>query len=450
MTHTAPSEALQPSAMAAVAEPLMLSADASASIGSRFRQAATWAIVGAVASRGLNMAAWFACARILGKSAFGHLGIVQSTTGALGVVSGLGLGLTATKYIAELRVVAPQRAGRILGLGHIVALLAGAVIALALLLGAPFLAARTLGDASLKTPLRLGAGLVLFGALNGFQTGALVGFEAFRTLAHVGFWTSVLALPCIAGGSHFFGVNGAVGGCVLALAICSVANQGALRQQCARSGVAVSIRGCASELPMLLQFSLPALLGSALVSPAMWLCDTWLVHQRDGFAQLGLYAAADRWRLAILFIPASMAGPMLSMLANFRGAADSGGYRKMFRLNLRVTLGSVAVLAILGISLAPELMRFFGSAYQAGSTVLAILAVSAVAEAANTFLGQRLVTRSMWTRFRFDLLLVAILLTTAFFLIPRWQSVGLAAAYALAFLVTSLSIAAFDWNEKRI
>ena len=434
--------------MAAMAEPLMLSADASATIGSRFRQAATWAIVGAVASRGLNMAAWFVCARVLGKSAFGHLSIVQSTTGALGIVSGLGLGLTATKYIAELRLVSPQRAGRILGLGYVTALVAGTLIALVLLLAAPFLAARTLGDTSLKIPLRLGAGLVLFGALNGFQTGALVGFEAFRTLARVGLWTSVLALPCIAGGSWLFGVNGAVGGSVLALAICSVANQAALRQQCARSGVPISIKGCASELPVILQFSLPALLGSAMVSPAMWLCDTWLVHQHDGFAQLGLYGAADRWRLAILFLPASLAGPMLSMLANLKGSADLRGYRRIFRLNILVTVGSAAVLAVFAIVLAPQLMRLFGGGYQAGSTVLAVLAISAVAEAANTFLGQRLVTRSMWTRFRYDLLLVAILLTAAFFLIPRWRSVGLAAAYALAFLITSLSMTVFGWNKE--
>lgn len=434
--------------MAAMAEPLMLSSDASANLGARFRQAAVWAILGAVGSRALNMVAWFGCARILGKDAFGHLSIVQSTTGALGVVSGMGLGLTATKYIAELRVAAPERAGRILGLGHIIALTAGSAIALFLLVGAPVLARNTLGDAGLTAPLRLGAGLVFFGALNGFQTGALVGFEAFRTLARVGFWTSILSLPCIAGGSWLFGVDGAVGGCVLALAICSLANQAALRQQCARSGVPITLRGCGVELPIILQFSLPALLGSALVSPAMWLCDTWLVHQRDGFAQLGLYGAADRWRLAILFLPASMAGPMLSMLANLKGAADPRGYRRIFRMNIAITLGSVAVLALLAVLLAPKLMHLFGGAYQAGSLVLSVLAVSAVAEAANTFLGQRLVTRSMWARFRFDVLLVAILLTAGFFLIPRWRSVGLAAAYALAFVIVSLGMTVFDWNRE--
>lgn len=418
--------------------------DAPALLTSRFRDAALWALVGAGASRALNMGAWFVCARVLGKEAFGHFSIVQSTSGALGVVSGLGLGLTATRYVAEWRKHQPARAGRVLALGYMLSITAGLLIATALMAAAPFLALHTLGDGALTTPLRLSTGLVFFGALNGFQTGALVGFEALRSLALAGFWSSLLSLPVIGMASSLHGVNGAVSGFVFLLAATAIACHLALKRECRRSGISLRLTGCLREFPLLLHFSLPALMGSALLSPAMWLCDTWLVHQHEGFVQLGLYGVADRWRLLILFLPASLAAPVLSLLASLQGAADHRGYRRIFRLNLLVILSSVVFLSLLAITFAPLLMRLFGRGYQGGAPILSILAFSAIAETANTFLGQRLVTRSMWTRFRFDALLVTTLVSTAWFLIPHFRAAGLAAAYASAFLVASLCLLTFE------
>src|ERR1022692_3038167 len=43
--------------------------------------------------------------------------MIQSTVGMLGIFAGLGLGITATKYVAELRSHDPERAGRIIALG---------------------------------------------------------------------------------------------------------------------------------------------------------------------------------------------------------------------------------------------------------------------------------------------------------------------------------------------
>ncbi len=53
---------------------------------------------------------------MLGKEEFGKLGIVQSTVGMFQVFAGFGLGLTATKYVAEFRDSDPAKTGRIIGL----------------------------------------------------------------------------------------------------------------------------------------------------------------------------------------------------------------------------------------------------------------------------------------------------------------------------------------------
>ena len=57
------------------------------------------------------LAGGFAGVRVVpGQEGFGALGMIQSTAGMLGVLAGLGLGITATKYVSELRRLDPLRA----------------------------------------------------------------------------------------------------------------------------------------------------------------------------------------------------------------------------------------------------------------------------------------------------------------------------------------------------
>ena len=72
-------------------------------IGYRLARGTFWSLAGAVVSRLLGLASFVIVARILGKSGYGHFGIIQSTVGMFGVFAGFGLGQTSTKYVAELR-----------------------------------------------------------------------------------------------------------------------------------------------------------------------------------------------------------------------------------------------------------------------------------------------------------------------------------------------------------
>src|ERR1035437_1760311 len=148
------------------------------SLRGRFARGAVWSLIGAVISQGSNLAASVITARLLGREQFGEYGMIQSTVGMLGVFAGLGLGVTATKYVAEFRTLNPERAGRIIALGCAVAIVLGGLLALCLLAYAPVLAAKTLHAPGLADELRIASLLLFFNALNGAQTGALSGLEA--------------------------------------------------------------------------------------------------------------------------------------------------------------------------------------------------------------------------------------------------------------------------------
>jgi O-antigen/teichoic acid export membrane protein len=115
------------------------SSQALPSLRARFARGAFWSLLGMGIAQGLALVAAIITARLLGKVAFGEFGMVTGTVGAFGILAGLGLGLTATKYVAEHRSTDPVRAGRILGLSTQVAAVSGGTVALVLFLLAPWM-----------------------------------------------------------------------------------------------------------------------------------------------------------------------------------------------------------------------------------------------------------------------------------------------------------------------
>jgi O-antigen/teichoic acid export membrane protein len=416
-------------------------------VGGRLASGVAWSLGGAVVSRALNLAASVACARLMGRAAFGEFGMVMGTVNALGAFSTLGLGVTATRWVAELRDRDPARVARVLRLSSRAALLSGALVAGALALLAPVLAARLLDAPRLGGPLVLGAALVLLNAVVSFQNGALAGFEAFPAIARIGFASGAAALPLIAVGAWRGGVEGAVLGTALALLANAALNVRAL--SVLRRGLAEPPAGTSSagEARILWGFGLPSFLATLAVAPALWSCTALLARQPGGYEALALYAAADRWRLALLFVPTTVFRAVLPLLSNLRGVADQTGYHKVNRANLVLTLLLVAAPAAALALLAAPVMTGFGPGFRVGWPVLAVLAVGTVPEALNTVFGYPLVVGDrMWTRLGFDVVLAVALAGLGLVLVPRLGALGLAFAYVGAFTGTSLGLYLLTWR----
>jgi O-antigen/teichoic acid export membrane protein len=410
----------------------------------RFKAGAFWSVTGGIFSRGSVLAASVLCARLLGTTGFGQLGMIQSTAGMFGIFAGLGLGLTATKYVAEYRAKDPDRAGRILALSAVVAVISGALMTGALILGSSYLARRTLGAPNLAGPLAIGSGLVMFGSLNGAQTGALTGLEAFQTIAQVNLWTGLATLILVTSGTLYGGLRGAVWGLVAAIALNWLLNNMAIRRECARAQISYHFASCAKEWRILHRFSLPAFLASVVVGPAMWVCNTLLVNRPGGYADMGLYSAADKWRLLILFVPTTVAGMALPMLSNLHGEGDPVGYSKVSDANLLANLGLTILPAAAIAICAVPILSVYGSTYRAGCPILVILAFSAVPEALNNVFGYVAISKGLiWWRLAFDVLLAGTLVAFSWWAIPRWGAMGLAGGYALAFSVVSAGLFLF-------
>ncbi|MCL5281662.1 MAG: oligosaccharide flippase family protein, partial [Planctomycetes bacterium] len=160
-------------------------------LGYRLARGTVWSTAGAVTARGLSLLSSIVIAHLLSQVGFGELGILYSTVALFQVFAGFGLGVTATKYVAEHRHSDPAKAGRIIAMAWLVTVATGASCAVLLAVLAPWLAAHTLAAPHLSRPLRITAIALFLTAVNSAQAGALSGFEAFKSIARLNVITGV-------------------------------------------------------------------------------------------------------------------------------------------------------------------------------------------------------------------------------------------------------------------
>jgi O-antigen/teichoic acid export membrane protein len=416
----------------------------------RFARGAVWSLVGALLSQGANLAASIVTGRFLGPEGFGKYGIIQSTVGMLGVFAGLGLGVTATKYVAEFRRRDPERAGRIIALSNSVAVLSGGLLALLLLVLAPMIAAKTLNAPELTAELRIASLFLFFSALNGAQIGALSGFEAFRRIARVNMLRGLAAFPIAALGVLLFRLPGAVWALGVTSIVTCVLSQAALRGECKATGVRPRLSGAWGESRILWRFSTPAFLCSALVGPVTWAANTMLVNQSDGYTQMGMLSAASQWRYAIAFVPGVLTQFALPVLSNLNGERDASLYGKALRWNLSLTsLAAIAVALPVALS-APLIMRLYGHGFQDGSVLLVLSAVTAVISSLNGVVGTAILSAaSVWVGFAFNAMWALVFLGGCYWLVPANLAVGLMSAMLAAYVAHTTWQAAYLLHLRR-
>jgi O-antigen/teichoic acid export membrane protein len=408
--------------------------------GARVARGALWSLIGGVGSRVLAVGGSVLVARLLGKVGYGEMGMVQSTVGMLGVFAGFGLGTTATKCIAEYRRTDPGRAGRIAALTLAVSLLTTGILAGLCAVCSGWLAQRALGRAALAPLVAAGALQLVVTTLAGVVSSALAGFEEFRRNARMQLWLGILGPFITVPMVWRYGVDGAVAAVTINAALGLA--WGAVVLGSAAAGHAVPLRydrECWREAGVLVAVALPSLLSSVLLIPVMWVTNLMLVRGPGGYGELGIFNAANQWRMVIVLLPGMLASAVLPVLAETHGSHDHAGFRSAFVLNLRATLVIAFPLTVLTVVLAGPVAALFGRQYAGMEFVLPALMVAAFLSIVNATIGAALVGAGrLWTGTLMNLAWAVALVGAAAYLVPRRGAFGLGVAYLAAYLLHTL------------
>jgi O-antigen/teichoic acid export membrane protein len=306
-----------------------------------------------------------------------------------------------------------------------------------LLVLAPWLASHTLGAPAMTGLLRAGALLLLLGGINGAQTGALSGFEAFRTIARINLIAGLLAFPLTLAGAWFGGVTGSVWALVVNLAVNCVMNFAALRREASGAGVPLDYRHCLREWPILWSFSVPAVLCGAIAAPVTWAASAWLVNQPDGYAQMGIFNAVYRIRIVPEMMLNMLLAPLLPVLSETFGLGNEQGYRKAARSALAVSLMVTAPFALLQIAVPALTLLPYGHSYAGHAAVVQWSMVDlAIMGLFNPLMNQIVVSMNrMWLGFSYSIGFSIVYGALGYVLVLHQGAAGLAAAGILAHVI---------------
>ena len=398
-----------------------------------------WGTVGTGAGRVLNLLAMILLARSLSLKDFGYFALIQSTLGVFAVFAGAGLGITATRYLAEHRRDDLLRAGRIVGMVWGSTFITVGIVLVIVLARARWIGAEVAqaGDANrFAVAFALGGVFLALQTFRGIQEGVLFGLERFRDCAGLRLAEGLAVLAVMPALAHFYGLTGAVVGQCVAFALVLFAGHLVVHRAKSQAGIGTDWSGLRREWPVLRSFALPSLLANTIGTPVLWLGVWLLSRQPDGIAQIALYNAAYQWHGPLIFIPMVLCAAGLPMMVQAWAAGDTRQFRRMFFILSGIALGAGLLPALVMIGLRQPIMASYGPEYLAGQGVLLLLLLAAPLHAmANIGATALQSMERAWVAMGSNLFWAVAFLVTVYGVVPRWGAAGLAAAFAAAYAV---------------
>jgi O-antigen/teichoic acid export membrane protein len=407
-----------------------------AGIRERIARGSALNVVAVLFNQGSTLAASIAVARLLYGEAFGAYAIVQNTLLVMANLSQLATGYTASRYVAEYRTSDRERAGRILGLCGLVATVLAGLMAFVLVAAAPWLSDAMLNAPDLSTPLRIGAGFMLFTAINGYQSGALIGLEAYGSLARAGVWSGLGTVATVSVGAWWGGLAGALWGLSAGALLRCLIHGRRLGLECAAHSIRPRYWSTFDQdRAIVWSFALPAAIAGYLSLPMIWLASTLLVRQPGGLREMALFSAANNLRLLLLFLPGVVNSVGLSVLNHEKGRGDVDHHMHVFRGNVLSMVWLCIVSAVILGASSGWFLLLFGDEFSAARALVWCLLGAGVLEGITIGLYQLVQSKGrMWlsvfgVSVPRDLSLVA----SAYLLVPRFGGEGLAGSYLVSY-----------------
>jgi O-antigen/teichoic acid export membrane protein len=407
------------------------------SLGRRMARSSFWSFISTIITRSLGLIVSIVIARLLGQVGYGHLGIIISTVGALNAVGNIGLGLTATRYVANLRNTNPQAAGRTAGSALLLATISYSLCSIALFIFASFVAEKMLNAPFLVGELRLASIILMLNGVDGVQQGILAGLEAFSVIARVTFIRGAVNLPITVLAAWHFGLNGVVAAMVIIALFSAWINNRAIQKLSDEAQIPMTYKIDKQQIKLLWNFSLPSFLVGILGVPSVWIVNALLVNQPKGYQEMALLTVATQWGAVANLVPSVLSKVGVSIQSNLLGEGDQNNFRRMVFYNLLFQLGGMILMVFLIVILSPWIMRSYGQAFSTGVSVLIFMSISWIFMAVGSVFWDAMAsTGKIWWGFAFKFFSMLL------FVFFSWKFIYMGASgIAIAYIISYASFA---------
>jgi O-antigen/teichoic acid export membrane protein len=346
-----------------------------------------WAVIGSFVSKGLNFASIAWIARVLGPELFGEYNVIQTTVGMFGSLSGLGLGLAATKLIAELRDRDIIKVGRIINTLYLLSFIISFVVAVIFFSTAGLVSNSLLNNDKLTLLLQITSVIVVFDSINGVQNGVLIGFESFKEITFISLIVGLLSAPLLVIGAVYYGLTGLTVMLLVTRLINVIVNKIFLNKKLKIHAIKVKPQINKDVLKSIFAVGIPSFLSSLSTSPVNWITTSIFVNQPLGYQSLGSYNTANQLRTIVLILPDSAGKVTMPQLANSFGNNNMKKFKKTVVLTFLWNLVLSVLPAIVLYFFGGFFQEFFGAKFNLSSTLILIVLATGILVALNNAIG---------------------------------------------------------------
>ncbi len=348
---------------------------------------AFWALMSHVLWRGSLMLTALILARSLDTSGFAAFSYFNLTVSMLAAYATLGLGVTASRFFAEVGHEKQDQDPAPLGALLAMSLLISSVAFLLVLL-----APTDLIDPGLKiSPLLMAAGVAAV-AIGVVPEGAILGLERYRQATLIsafsggiiivsGWWAASIQAPEVAMSAIVIG------------AFFQAAGQFIISGKVA--GWSRLFRGfwlCERDLRRIFQFAGPMLLVSMLSATGSWLVGRIILNGQDGERGFALYSIGLQWFSLTLLIPGIVSRVVLPRLVR-SAMAETESRKILVRISIGLSVLAALPIVLLCMLFGAWVMSIYGEQYNSGRWFISAFMCVAALNAPTNTLGNGIVSQ---------------------------------------------------------
>lgn len=403
-----------------------------------------WNFLSTLSTQGVTFGVNILIARILGKQILGQFSLLQTTVAALALVTCMGMGSTANKYIAQYASRDVQKVNRVLGLTLSITVVMGLAASVVVMGLSGWISEDVLKAPEMVGQLAFVSVGILLGSIVVYLNGVFAGLIRFRALALTNLICGGLYLLACGPAAQGYGLSGALTTMIAYYGIQCLVMCIVLRSLFSSGGMRFNIRQGLHEWKLIGTFSIPFAIANLSLWPTRWATQTMLFRLEDGDSMLGLYTSANQLRMLVVLVPFVITNFVWTLLNQQLGLGHLRRYRMLYGYNIAASL-VITTLGVLGVFfLALPLLQLFGKEFLAGKETLFILLLSAFAETIALAVSLGVQSRGyIWSYLACMVIPRDVArIIAAYFLCPLFGSAGLAWSYLIGWCVGLLGIVA--------
>lgn len=392
-----------------------------------------WSFLGTMISKIFMLVVFIIIARMLTVEEYGEVGILRNAILTFSIIGLAGFGVTATRYIAKFKDTNKEKTSNILALTRLSSIIFGSLVSFLIFVFADQIAFHILNNTDLSSKLQYLSIAIFFTSINGYQNGALAGFEKFKEISFINIFNGFLSFPILLIGTYYWGVDGIVYSLVLVSILIWGFSFYFLEKTLKSENIKLYLNRYNNELNILYKFSLPTFLSGLMFTPTFFILNSILAHNENGYVQLGIFSAV------FFFFTLSQSliqilGQVLYPYAIKEFEKDNKSF-VFINLILPWILGLIINLPLI---VFPEIFSMlFGKSYMNESFYLSLIFIgfSNILTAFGQGIGRNFAAANLMWWSTLSNLIWSILSIYFAYILSSYGSVGISSAILIAYLI---------------